>query len=265
MLIRLIDSDLRFLVETVATRRTDHERVIELVRDKEDFLEQMLDDPKLLDRLLNDDEALVRISPYMFFSILLREVRREFEKTGVVYEPESRGRRIPVFEAPAVLELLAKPEAREYLVELLCSFVRTNTGFVYWKERGTWHRRKFNDTDLDDMVALAGMVDAELKPRYLKRVADIALFLSGIFPDQATRVTARPKHTFASQRTLQDYEQAGQRFYALAAREISEAPLRTVLETLSEKFILARSALNSLSDRFLKHHRSRYFELPVEG
>lgn len=263
MLVRLTESDLRFLVETVATRRKDHDRVIELVRDKEDFLEQMLDDARLLDRLLNDEEALVRASPYLLFSALLRQVRRELEKTGVVYEPESRGRRIPVFEAPAVVELLSKSEAREYLVELLCSFVRTNTGYVYWNERGAWHRRKFSDTDLDDMIALAGVVDAERRPRFLKRVADIALFLSGIFPDQAVRVPPRSRPALTSQRTLQDYEQAGHRFYALAARETPEAPLRPLLETLAEKFTLARSALNSLSDHFLKRHRGRYFELPA--
>jgi hypothetical protein len=262
MLSRLTDSDLRFLVETVAPQRTDPDRVIELVRDKEDFLEQMLENPKLLDRLANDKEALVRVSPYMLFSVLLRQVRRELEKTGVVYEPESRGRRIPVFEAPAVIDLLAKPEAREYLVGLLCSFVRTNSGYVYWRERGTWHRRKFNDTDLDDMMALAGMVDPELRPRYLKRVADIALFLSGIFPDRALRVTTRSRPFFTAERTLQDYEQTGHQFYALAAREMPEARLRPLLETLSEKFTLARSALNSLSDRYLKYHRSHYFELP---
>lgn len=76
-----------------------------------------------------------------------------------------------MFEARAVIELLSQAEAREYLVELLGFFVRTNTGYVYWKERGTWHRRKVNDTDLDDMIALAGMVEAEHRPRYLKRVA----------------------------------------------------------------------------------------------
>lgn len=72
MLIRLTDSDLRFLLETVATRRTDHERVIELVRKKEDFLEQMLDDPKLLDRLLNDEEVpITRSSVKRSFIIFL--------------------------------------------------------------------------------------------------------------------------------------------------------------------------------------------------
>ncbi|HWI55965.1 MAG TPA: hypothetical protein VNZ22_01975 [Bacillota bacterium] len=264
MLTRLTEPDLRFLVETVATQRQDHDHVLELVRDKEDFLEQMLDDPKLVERLLKDEESLVRISPYMLFSVLLREVRREVEKRGYVFEPETRGRRIAVFEAPAVVELLSAPEAREYLVHLLCSFVRTNTGVMYWREHGTWHRRRFNDSNMDDMIALARMVDPDLKPRYYQRVADIALFLSGIFPDQAVRVATRTRSTLRAERTLQDYEQEGQRFYSLAAKETNEPGLQSVLQTLSTKFILARTALNSLSDSYLKSHRARYFELPAE-
>jgi hypothetical protein len=235
------------------------------VRDKEDFLEQMLDDPGLLERLWDVEECLVRASPYMLFSVLLRQVRRELEQTSIVYEPESRGRRIPVFEAPGVVELLAQAESREYLVELLCSFVKTNTGFVYWKERGKWHRRKFNDTDLDDMIALAGMADPQLKPRYLKRAADIALFTSGIFPEQATSATVAPKHALRSKRTLKDYEEAGRRFYARAAGETPEVPLQSILDRISEKFLLARSAPHNLSDRFLKYHRRRYFDLPAQG
>ncbi len=46
----LTEADLRFLVETVATRRRDSAHVISLVRDKEDLLEQMLEDPRLADR-----------------------------------------------------------------------------------------------------------------------------------------------------------------------------------------------------------------------
>jgi len=257
---QLTEPDLRFLVETVATERRDYDHLVELVRDKEDFLEQMLDDPKLIERLLNDEEALVRISPYMLFSVLLREVKRQVERRGYVYEPESRGRRVVVFEGPGVVELLSNTSTREYLAGLLCSFVKTNTGVIYWKEKGTWHRRRFNDSDMDDMIALAQMVDPDLKPRYYQRVADIALFLSGIFPDQAVRVAARTRSTLTTHRTLQDYEHEGQRFYHLAAETTEQHSLRSVLQSLAERFVLARSALNQLSDGYLKEQKAHFFE-----
>lgn len=57
---RLTDYDLKFLVETVATERRDHEHIIELLRDKSDLLEPMLDDRKVAERLLNIEEAFVR-------------------------------------------------------------------------------------------------------------------------------------------------------------------------------------------------------------
>ena len=51
---RLTESDLKFVVETVATRRRDHDHILELVRDREELLEVMLNDPKLAERLLNE-------------------------------------------------------------------------------------------------------------------------------------------------------------------------------------------------------------------
>jgi hypothetical protein len=49
----------------------------------------------------------------------------------------------------------------------------------------------------------------------------------------------------------------------VAARETDEAHWKPVLGTLAEKF--ARLALNSLSDRYVKTHRARYFRFPAEG
>ena len=49
---RLTESDLKFVVETVATRRRDHDHIIGLIRDKDDLLEPMLEDPKLAERLI---------------------------------------------------------------------------------------------------------------------------------------------------------------------------------------------------------------------
>jgi hypothetical protein len=45
-MLHLTESDLRFLVETVATSRRDYDHIVNLIRDKEDLLEPMLKDPK---------------------------------------------------------------------------------------------------------------------------------------------------------------------------------------------------------------------------
>jgi hypothetical protein len=263
MFMRLTESDLEFLVEAVATERRDHDRVIELVRDKEDFLEQMLEDPKLIDHLRKDDESLLRISPCMLFSVLLREVRRQVEKQRYIYEPETRGRRIAVFEGPAIVRLLSDQNLREYLVGLLCSFVKTNVGVIHWREHGTWRRRRFDDTDMDDMIALAQLVDPQLQPRYYQRIGDIALFLSGIFPERAIRLSTRTRSMLVTRRSLQDYEQEGRRFYGMAAQSLGESALLVALNELAEKFVVARGALNFLSETLLRQQKTKLFESKV--
>jgi hypothetical protein len=257
----LSSADLKFLVETVATRRRDHEHIMELVRDKEDLLDSMLDDPKLVERLLNEAEALVRISPFLLFTILLRRVRRDLEHEAFVYEVGTRGQRIPVFEAPKVAALLAAQEIRDYLAEMLACFTRTNSSVLWWQEHGTWRRRRISDLDMDDMMLVCRLAEPRWKQVLFKRIADIALFLSGIYPDHASLFIARPRTSFAAKRTLVDYEQEGQRFYGLAARHTDDSALGPACRSLSEQFTLARRALNTLSDRYLKAFSARHQDL----
>ena len=198
-MLHLSESDLRFLVETVATNRRDYDHIVNLVRDKEDLLEPMLDDPKLTERLFRDEKALVRVTPHMLFSVLLRRLRRELENEAYVLDVDTKGKRIPVFEGPAVAEMLSDKQTRDYLAEMLSSFARTNSGIIYWQERGTWHKRRFSDIDLDDMVELARIIDPEMRPALYKRIADLALFLSGIFPEQAVRSLGPRKNHVLSQ------------------------------------------------------------------
>jgi hypothetical protein len=51
----------------------------------------------------------------------------------------------------------------------------------------------------------------------------------------------------------------------VAALETDRADWKPVLGMLAEKFTLARLALNSLSERYVKAHRERYFRFPTEN
>ena len=84
-----------------------------------------------------------------------------------------------------------------------------------------------------------------MRPALYKRIADLALFLSGIFPEDAAHFGGPRKTMFSAKRTLKDYEQAGKRFYNFAAREMDQTQWKPVFGTLAEKFTLARLALNS--------------------
>jgi hypothetical protein len=263
-MLRLTETDLRFLVETVATNRRDYDHVVDLIRDKEDLLEPMLEDPKLAERIFRDEEALVRVSPFLFFSVLLRRLRKDLEKEAYILDVDTTGKRIPVFEGPAVAELLSDGQTRDYLAEMLSSFARTNSGIIYWKEHGAWQKRRFSDIDIDDMIDLARIIDPEMRPGLYKRVADIALFVSGIFPEHTALFATHRRSMFAAKRMLKDYEQTGKRFYSVAAVEIDQAHWKPALGMLAKRFTLARLALNCLSERYFKTSRARYFQFPTE-
>ena len=51
----------------------------------------------------------------------------------------------------------------------------------------------------------------------------------------------------------------------LAVTTSQRSPALPDVATLAEQFILARRALNSLSDRYLKTYRGQYFGAPAEG
>ena len=97
-MVYLSNSDLRFVVETVATRRRDYDHIVSLVRNKEDLLEPMLEDPKLSERLFREEETLVRVSPHLLFTILLRRLSKELDRETYILKMDARGKRIPIFE-----------------------------------------------------------------------------------------------------------------------------------------------------------------------
>jgi len=66
-MMRLTESDLKFVVETLVTGRRDRDDVAELLRGKPDLVEPMLEDPKLTDRLISEHGAFFRVSPYLVF------------------------------------------------------------------------------------------------------------------------------------------------------------------------------------------------------
>ncbi len=259
---RLTETDLKFLVETVAPGGRDSEDMVRQVGEEPELLQPMLEDRRVADRLLGEEENLVRASPYLLFSVLVRRIGRDLETRAFLLERDVRGKTIPVFEAPKVAEFLAEAVLSEYLVEMLCSFVRTNTAVLYFKERGAWHKRKFSDLDMDDMIALCRVVEPGWKPRLHKRIADIALFLTGIYPDRVVRSLRRSQRGFSSERNLPEYEREGRRFYSIAAREPEPPWPASVFASLAEKFSLAREALNALSDCYLRPVRERYFDAP---
>ncbi len=286
---RFTDEDLRFVAETVGAGGAPggaHGRADEAparLRARPDLLDVMLEDDRVVDRLLGDEQALLRVSPRLVFSVLLRRVVRDLHQKPYTVE-RSADETIAVFDATQVRRFVAEPAIWQYLVSMLTSFVRNESVTVLVRRRDHYVRRRFNTSSLEDMIDLSGLADRlsppladDAVPWIFRRIGDIALFQSGIFP-RSLGWTVRPGRERAVPRTLASYEEHGRRFYRLAAtrtralagqqegeipvprsgRPAEEDPGR-VLEALAEEFTAARKSLELLADRYLRWSTIRLF------
>lgn len=264
---QLPESDLAFVVRTVVKRRSDHDRIVELVRDKPDFLDTMLDDDALFQRVVEDREALLQVSPFLLFTILLRRARRDLEQSIFTVEVGSAGR-LPVFDAREAARLLADPELLHYLAELLASFLRNRTVTFYVRRGRSLVRQSFSDLDIDDLMTMSGLVPDEQRFHIYRRIADLCLFLTGIFPEHLVLGTSpsrpRPGGGGKSPRRLEEVEEIGREYYGKVAQE-GEAELlglAVILRRLADQFTLARKPLNLIAQRYIPFQRQAWFGGP---
>ncbi len=80
----LTEAHLQFVAETVGNGRENRNRSFESLREHPDRVDQLLEDARLKDRVIQDREVLVRVSPYLIFSVLLRQVWRDVQTQGFV-------------------------------------------------------------------------------------------------------------------------------------------------------------------------------------
>jgi len=252
----LTDEDLRFVVDTVGDERSGVGQGLDHLRAREDLLDVMLEDDRLVRSLLEDTRVLLRVSPALVFSVLLRRVIRDLNARPYTLErtPET----VAVFDAPRVHRFVAEPAIWGYLVRMLTSFIRTETVTVFTKEGERYRRRRFSTLNM-----LAGLVGERETPPIFQRIADIALFTSGIFPDylRSRHGRAAREHWRAVPLTPEIYEEHGRRFYRLAAGPEGR-PDRRVLTALADEFPMARKVLELLSDRYLRWTRLSWFHTP---
>ncbi len=253
--------DLRFVAETAGGGRCDPEEAPALLREREGLLDVMLEDDRLVNRLLGDEQVLLSVSPRLVFSVLLRRVIRDLRDRPYTLE-RTPAETVAVFDAPRVRRFIAEPAIWTYLVSMLTSFIRNDSLTVLVRRGDHYVRRRFSTSSLEHMMDLAGLAGEEEVPWIFRRIADIALFQSGIFPDSLRWARARGGVSMrmrAVPPTLETYEEHGRRFYRLAASRPEAGSQGPVLEALAEEFPTARKSLELLSDRYLRWSRVRLF------
>ncbi|GIK38094.1 MAG: hypothetical protein BroJett011_19270 [Chloroflexota bacterium] len=269
MSIYLNQHDLLYIVETLRPSSAQPQRVVGQLQGDETRLETMLDEPRLFQRLMQHKELLPQISPWLFFTLLLRQARRDLEREA--FTVEQRGRqKVVLFDADRVVELLAQKPIRDYLATMLASFTRLVHMTVLVEVRpGTWRGYRTHELDIEGMIRYSQTLDEAFRFAPHKRIAEVCLLLTGMFPEylnDQTRYPAsgqlRPRRGQVVQ-TMEAYEAYGKAFYRLAA-EHELARREGVEETLlilSEQFILAKKVLTFLMNRYLQFSHYTLFEL----
>jgi hypothetical protein len=96
--------------------------------------------------------------------------------------------KIPIFDTPEVVELVNRENLRFYLADMLSSFTRVESNTIPVRIReGIWERVRFNDLDILSLRRFSQFVEEEYRLGFYKKIADICLFIMGIFPDYAER------------------------------------------------------------------------------
>ena len=113
----------------------------------------------------------------------------------------------------------------DYLAHMLASFTRINSYAVPVRiRRGIRRRVVYNDMDIDSLVRHCANADQEQRFGFYKRIADVCLFISGVFPEFASpairysvpRLGCARRCRTAHGAAMSDYEVQGSQFYALA-------------------------------------------------
>jgi len=271
---RLSQADLSFLVAAAAPEVRDKARLRRLLAEDDDFREAFLDDEKTWHRVAAEQEVFLRISPRLYFEVLLRRARRELDSLGHTIE-RTGGQKVAVFDAGEVVDLLSRRAVLAYLAEMLSSFTRIESYTLAFRVRpGVWRKIRFNDLDLDSLIRFAEAVEEDQRLGLFKRIADLCLFVLGLFPEYVRAKhrypvsgQLRPQLLGRARRGPEEYEAEGRRFYGLAAEHPAAAKfgLSEVFSLLGGRFRAAQKPLSFIAERYLHAQRRDLFGLGRAG
>jgi len=265
---QLSDSDLEFLASATDAR--------EDVRRDPTRLEALIDSSATFRQLFNAPgrDPLLRGTPFLIFAVLIHRVVRDLGQASFVEEWVGPRQRVPVFDTAGLKDFSADPLRRFFLVQLLASYSSVASGSMLVKTSRGWRRRRFSELDPMRLIELAELVPEPERPSVYRRLGDLSLFLTGIFPDYAAERMVAERERRGLERALgpADREQAqgrdgiwlleqlGRRAYRIARQGADRrTPLARVLTEVSENFAAARRLLNFLTDRYLYPMRRQWF------
>jgi hypothetical protein len=220
------------------------------------------------------------VSPFLTFAVAVHLVTARLTSASYIEEWIGPRQRVPVFAVAPLRQLLDDPLRRFFFIELLSSYTHVVSGSTWVATRRGWRRRRFSELDPVQLAELLETVPPAELPGVLRRLGDLALFLTGVFPDHtATIPLGRPSAEArllrsagvqpsrvdpGSLTTFELLERLGRRWYGLAVQR-SAAPTASVqvLETIAAQFTDARRFLNVVTDTYLFPLREQWFGRPA--
>jgi hypothetical protein len=277
----LTDADLRLLA-SVAAAETGPVGDASSLRSDPAALLRLLEDPGAFRAVAGgqgDPGQAAAASPFLVFAVSVQRAAAELASAGHVPERTGPRQRVPLFDAPALRDFLAAPARRLFLAELLASFTRVASGRYRARVGGRMRTRRFSELD---PVRLAGMLEAvpqAERPGVYRRLGDVTLFLTGVFPDYATahalgpvdaarllraaQLPASQRDRLADTPAIELWEHLGARWYR-AARDLAPVTTArlTVVGEVADRFRQARRVLNHVADRYLFPTGNSWFAQP---
>jgi hypothetical protein len=279
----LTDADLGLLASVAAADAGPAVEASSLRSDPVALL-RLLEHPGAFRAVFGGQDGAAPASPFLVFAVSVQRAAAELASAGHLPERTGPRQRVPLFDVPALRDFLAAPARRLFLAELLASFTRVASGRYRARVGGRMRTRRFSELD---PVRLAGLLEAvphAERPGVYRRLGDVTLFLTGVFPDYATAHALGPVNTArllraaqlpasrlpASQRdrladtpVIELWEHLGARWYR-AARDL--APVATarlaVVGEVADRFRQARRVLNHVTDQYLFSSGNPWFTQP---
>jgi hypothetical protein len=226
-------------------------------------------------------------SPFLIFAVAVHRAANELATMDHVPERSAQRLRVPLFDAPQLRDFLGSAARRLFLAELLASFTRNAAAYrpAPKGQPGTRQARQARPRRISelDLVRMAGLLDTvpeDERAGVYRRLGDVALFLTGVFPDyaaahalgpvsaarllRAAQVPARRRDQLADAPAIDLFEHLGAQWYRAAW---GMAPVRTaslaVVAEVAERFSQARRVLNHIADRCLFPQGNPWFAPPA--
>src|SRR6202140_5817839 len=201
---QLSDSDLGLLASATDTRDD--------VRRDPASLEALINSPLIFRQLFSDPgrDPLLRGTPFLIFAVLIHRAVRDLGQASFVEEWVGPRQRVPVFDTAGLKDFGADPLRRFFLIQLLASYTNVASGSMLIKTSRGWRRRRFSELDPMRLIELAELVSELERPPVYRRLGDLSLFLTGIFPDYAAERLVAERDRRGLERALRpaDREQA---------------------------------------------------------